>query len=962
MVLPDLSGHEVLRRIKADPALGGVSVVMMTAQHRDVARQAEGLDAGAEDYLIRPVSNDELLARVRTYLRHRELLDRLHASETRFRRLFQDAATGIAVTTPEGRFLEANAAYCRMMGYSPEELREKTFVELTHPEDRARNLELIRELLDGKRESVVIEKRYLTKTGDTVWGRVSVAAQRDERGRPATLIAVTEDITRQRTTEEALRENRRMLMTLMDNLPGMVYRCHNDRDWTMTFVSEGAHRLTGYAPADFTRGKVSFGALIHPDDRERVWAQVQAALRNDQPFELIYRIHTAAGAVRWVRERGQAVRSPEGDVRALEGFISDITEEKKAHEVLRISEERFRLLSKATNDAVWDWNLVTDEVWWNEGFETLFGYRRDEVEPTSASRTRRIHPEDHDRIVPAVRQAIEQGETYWSGEYRFRRKDGTYAYVLDRGYIMRDPEGRPVRMIGGMTDLTERRQAEQHLAEQATLIDQASDAILVCDLDYRVRLWNHGAERIYGWQAAEVEGTPLTRRLFENPDELHQVTAIVLEKGTWSGEMKHRTRNGTTVTVFGRWTLVRDEFGRPKSILAINTDITERKKLEQQVLRAQRMESIGTLAGGIAHDLNNVLAPILLSIELLKMDEPSEERRLILEDIEANARRGADMVRQVLTFARGDEGRRIPIDVAGLVRDVRKIVQDTFPKDIRFNLVLPEGLWTVLGDPTQLHQVLMNLCVNARDAMPEGGTLTITLENTVLDEVYAGINPQARPGPYVVIVVEDTGVGIPSKLQDRIFEPFFTTKEVGKGTGLGLSTSLSIVTRHGGFINVYSEPGRGSRFKVYLPARVEPAMADAAAVEQSRLPRGQGETVLVVDDEESIRSAVKRTLERFGYRVLLAGHGAEAVSLYARHGDTIDVILTDMAMPVMDGPATIVALKALDPNVRIIGSSGLGGNGHVAKAAEAGVRHFIPKPYTADALLTTLHAVLSETS
>jgi CheY-like chemotaxis protein len=292
--------------------------------------------------------------------------------------------------------------------------------------------------------------------------------------------------------------------------------------------------------------------------------------------------------------------------------------------------------------------------------------------------------------------------------------------------------------------------------------------------------------------------------------------------------------------------------------------------------------------------------------------------------------------------------------------DVQKLAHDSFPKNISFDFAPARGLWTMTGDPTQLHQVFMNLCVNARDAMPHGGVLKVRMDNVVLDEVYVGMNPYSKPGAYILVEVSDTGIGIPQEIQGRIFEPFFTTKESGKGTGLGLSTTLGIVKGHGGFVHLYSEIGKGSNFRVYLPAATTPKEAEFVAVEQTHIRRGNGELVLVVDDEESVRKVMSSALTRFGYRVLLAANGAQAVGLYAQHRDDIAIVLTDMAMPVMDGASTIIALKEMNPKVKVIGSSGLTSNDGVAKAMDAGVRHFVPKPYTAGAMLRVLAKALDE--
>ncbi|MCX5747648.1 MAG: PAS domain-containing protein [Proteobacteria bacterium] len=499
--------------------------------------------------------------------------------------------------------------------------------------------------------------------------------------------------------------------------------------------------------------------------------------------------------------------------------------------------------------------------------------------------------------------------------------------------------------------------AREDRRRQASLLDKARDAILVCGLDQRIEYWNKSAERLYGWSAEEALGRSARDLLYRDGAVALDAAISELEaRGEWVGELGQVDKSGRKLVIEARKTLVRDEAGQ-SHVLAINTDITERRKLEQQFLRTQRMESIGTLAGGIAHDLNNMLTPIVMSIELLREGEKDKDRLDLLDTIASCSARGTDMVRQVLSFARGVEGRRIDVDVRHLLRDIAKIAHDTFPKNIEIRTQTSSDLWTVPGDPTQLHQVVLNLCVNARDAMSSGGHLTLAAENTSLDEHYAGLSPEARPGPHVCICIEDSGCGMTQEIVDKIFEPFFTTKEFGRGTGLGLSTSLAIVRSHAGFIRVYSEPGQGTRFKVYLPAQVR-AGAEGGTPAPTAMVRGNGELILVADDEASVRQITCSTLEAFGYRVVVATDGAAAVALYAQRGAEIALVLTDMMMPIMDGPATILVLRRMNPQVRIIAVSGLTANGHVARAASAGAVHFLPKPYTAETLLLTIRQVL----
>ncbi|MFP5487197.1 MAG: ATP-binding protein, partial [Acidimicrobiia bacterium] len=561
---------------------------------------------------------------------------------------------------------------------------------------------------------------------------------------------------------------------------------------------------------------------------------------------------------------------------------------------------------------------------------------------------------------------MDQGEIQEIEEVHYPPLDSWYRVVLN-------PSERGLSVY--FHDITESRRArevlrerEVELSRQAALLDEATDAILVRDLDHRVVFWNRSAERIYGWTADEAVGADIRELINDNGIRFQRAHAHLLERGEWTGELQLRRRDGSYVIVDARWTLLRDDDGGPSAVLAIHTDVTERRRMELHLARAQRLESLGTLAGGVAHDLNNVLSPILLAAEHLWASETEADRAGLLDLIVDGARRGGSMVAQVLAFARGVDGTHADVDVEELVGGVAAIIRETFPKNITLRIHRDRPPGAVSGDRTQLQQVLLNLAVNARDAMPDGGTLTISMSAEELDEQYLAGVEGAAPGGHLVIEVADDGHGMTPDVLDRVFEPFFTTKEHGAGTGIGLSTAAGILRSHDGFIRAYSEPGVGSRVRVYVPAsdpHDDPSGDDRGSAAETTVAAPlvaaavDGVTVLLVDDETAIRTMTRRTLEAAGYVVVEAADGAQAVSLAARSDQPIDLAIVDMMMPVMDGPATVHALWALSPTMRIVAASGLR-DGRVDQMLAIGVRQFLAKPFTVRQLLDTVGDALRD--
>ncbi|MBU6401365.1 MAG: response regulator [Verrucomicrobia bacterium] len=551
--------------------------------------------------------------------------------------------------------------------------------------------------------------------------------------------------------------------------------------------------------------------------------------------------------------------------------------------------------------------------------------------------------------------------------------DELAAECIRRGaadYLLKDRLGRLGQAVSRALDekrlREERRRAEEaRLSAEARfhrLVEQSLVGIYVIQGDRFVYV-NPKMADIFGISAEVLTSRPVVEFIFEEDRAL--VAENIRKRLAGAAEsirygLRARRKDGTVLHIEAHGG--RTEYNGQPAILGTLLDVTEKKSLEAQLLRAQRMESVGRLASGIAHDLNNILSPIIMAVPLLRWGQAPDEAEKTLSTIERSAQRGVAIIKQLLTFGRGLQGERVVLDLRHLVGDMVRIAQETFPKNIRVQARVGRDLWPVSGDATQMHQVLLNLCVNARDAMPEGGTLKIGAENAQLDETFASMNPEAKAGPYVVLRVADTGEGIPAEIRDKIFDPFFTTKEQGKGTGLGLSTVLGIAQSHGGFVKVASKVRAGTTFEVYLPAVPEavppapPSLSEAAR-------RGNGEMILIVDDEATVRDVAQKLLERSGYRAVTAADGAEALAAFVAHRAALRLVLTDLMMPIMDGLTLVRTLRKLDAGIPIIVWSGLGSRGaradQEAELQRLGVGELVLKPFTADQLLGLIEKALT---
>ncbi|MBX3737958.1 MAG: PAS domain S-box protein [Candidatus Didemnitutus sp.] len=589
------------------------------------------------------------------------------------------------------------------------------------------------------------------------------------------------------------------------------------------------------------------------------------------------------------------------------------------------SEQRWQFALEGAGDGVWDWNVATGDAYFSPQLARMFGYAPEELSGRYEEWQEHVHPDDLPCTRARLAECLAGRTALLHDEHRIRCRDGSYRWVLNRGKVVeRAPTGEARRMIGTFADMTEVRRASQRLTLLETALQAIPSGIVITDQQGRVEWVNEHFTRLTGYAAAEaIGGNPRVLKSGRHGDEFYaQMWRTIRGGKVWNGELVNRRKDGSEYNEHMIIAPVSHGGDGITHFIAIKQDITERKLMEQQLLRAQRMEGIGLLAGGIAHDLNNVLAPILLSTELLRLRirDPADQR--VLEVIDAAARRGSGVVRQVLTFARGIDGERAPLRPGDLLRELAMIIQETFPRDIEVFREVAEDLPMVRGDATQLHQVLLNLAVNARDAMPQGGTLTLRAQAERVTARRVGFMGELPAGNYVVLGVRDTGQGMPPEVRERIFEPFFTTKPRGKGTGLGLPTALGIVRSHGGIVEVDSAPGAGSEFRIYLPA-IAPEKVDSAAPMAPVTVAGRGRLVLVCDDEPSVREVASVVLRHAGFAVVEAGNGREALVIFSERRGAIALVLMDIMMPLLTGDRAAADIRQLEPGLPVIFMSGL---------------------------------------
>ena len=762
--------------------------------------------------------------------------------------------------------------------------------------------------------------------------------------------------------EERHHRSEAMLSSVLNTAPQAVF--WKDRQSVYLGCNAVFARVAGLGHPDEIVGKSDFDLSWNRGEAEKYRADDQAVMQSGEArLHIVEQIHVFGGGQRWIDTSKHPLRDGAGQVYGILGVFDDITDRKQTDDALRASLADLKEAQRVAHVGSWRLNLATGRTVWTEEVYRMVGLDPSSPPPALAAHQRFFTPKSWLKVQAALKR-IRTSDARYGIELEVIRTDGDRRWMLLRGEPERNEHGTLVALHGMVQDITEQKLAAENLRAgerrfrlQGAALEATINAVVITDPKGNIEWVNPAFTRVTGYTLAEVVGrNPRILRSGEQPRSYYAEMWRTISSGkSWSGEFVNVRKDGGLFAEEVTITPVLDENGAISHYVAVKQDITEKRTLQKQLIETQRLESIGLLASGIAHDLNNIIAPISLSMELLRTKYPGEQRTL--EMVEQCARRGADIVRQVLTFSRGMDGTRVPLRLSRLVKEMGHLMDETLPRNIELTYDVAVKEDTVRVDPTQIHQVILNLAVNARDAMPKGGKLTFKLTNETVLEGGSHRAVGAQPGEYVVVAVSDTGTGIPPEVLPRIFEPFFTTKPRGQGTGLGLSTVHGIVRGHGGFIQVQSVLGAGTTFKVYLPLVIQ-AEAAVKAASVAPFATGEGRLVLIADDESTIRDTTKDVLEGRGFKVLLAEDGIQAVNLFRAHRHEVKHVLLDRMMPGLSGEAAARTIHQLEPKVPIIMATGLvteeNLNEQAAELKAAGITGVLRKPFSEAQLLRLL--------
>jgi PAS domain S-box-containing protein len=889
----------------------------------------------------------------------------LRASELSYHRLFEAAQDGILILDVDtGRINDVNPFLIKLLGFSHGEMVGKTVGEISPFKDIWSN----KVMLERLQEDGYV--RYHDLPLETRDGRkiaVEFVSNVYQAGDKKVIQCNIRDITERKRAEEAFRESEQRFRALFEGAHEGIFQSTLGGQFHL--ANTALARMLGYASSqELIAGVTDIGRQLNVALGVRAEFQRQISERGEvQNFE--FQARRKDGATIWLSENAHAVRDASGAVLYYDGMLQDITERKRAEEAVRESERRFQTLADISPAGIFQTDAQGQTTYVNPRWCQISGLSA--TDALGDGWLRAVHPEDRGKLVQGW-QAATQVQSISKADYRFVHPDGTISWVLGQAVPEKDHTGRIVGYVGTVTDITERKRAEEALRQsEATLrgVFQAAPIGICIMKDRLFQSANDYWCKSFGYTEKSLLGKS-PRMLHESDEEYERVGRELYthfqEGGIATSETRLRRSDGALRDVILTTAPLRAGDPTAGKVMTIH-DITEQRKLEAQFIEAQKMEVIGQLASGVAHDFNNILGVIIGYNDMIMSElGPDSPLRQCSEEIRHATQRAAGLTRQLLIFSRKQTVQPVVLDLNDVVKDLNKMLRRLIDEHIEMTMVPGKQIGRVKADSGYVGQVLMNLVVNARDAMPNGGKLTIATNNVTLDENYSptGVIPglpaeaSAKAGDYVMLSVSDTGIGMTEEVKARLFEAFFTTKPKGKGTGLGLATCQTIVQQSGGYIDVDSEVGKGTTFKIYFPQVDEPLDTDTKFIKAGPLPRGT-ETLLVVEDEPSVRHLAAGVLEAQGYTVLRANNGQDALHMAREHkGSPIRLVVTDVIMPLMGGKVMAEWLKTTYPDLKILFTSGYTDDAIAQHGVlDAGVE-FLSKPYTPATLVRKVREML----
>lgn len=884
------------------------------------------------------------------------------------RRFYQlaDAMPFIVWTgTPEGRVDFVNRVFLEYAGVPPQGNPGDHWLAALHPDDVERS---VAKWWDVMKAGVPYEQEFRIRRKDGQeyrWHKVTGTPIRDEHGEVIKWYGAGLDVHGIKRAEERANRLARRMIKILESITDAFFTM--DRNWRFTYVNKEAERVLGRTRAQLL-GKVvweEFPYAVNTDFERQYGHAMETG--ETVAFEAYY----PAPVDKWFAVR--AYPSTAG----LAVYFRDVTQARLDAQLRRENEERMRMITRATNDLVWDFDAASNTIWWGEGFERFFGAVPDGRVTDEAFWEGHVHPEDRERTLAGLDRVMADGKESgdgWADEYRLRCADGTYVPVFDRGFVVRDEDGKPVRMFGGLTDLSERKRTEEDLRRLARELEEERRKLVIAqsvakmgswemDLKSMVVTMSEESLRIYGLDALSHTRSYIRMFGFIHPEDRRRVeqeyTDSLTKPGPHACMHKVLMRDGGIKHVEQNWRIEHDEAGRPVRALGTTQDISARVELEEQFRQAQKMEAVGRLAGGVAHDFNNMLTVIQVRAEqAARRLEPGDPLQETFREILDAAERSAGLTRQLLTYARRQTVEPRVVDLNDSIGAMQQMLRRLIGEDVTLTWIPGQSLWRTRIDPVQVDQILANLCVNARDAIRDVGRIVVETQNITLDEEYCRNRTGHRPGDYVMIAVSDNGTGMDTNTRTHLFEPFYTTKEVGKGTGLGLATVYGIVQQNNGFVHVYSEPGEGTTFRIYLPALLKAEPRPALVMPRREPLRGRGETILVVEDEAMILEVAVEVLQALGYNVLSTTSPEEALAIMAEHAGAIDLLFTDVIMPGMNGRDLALRVRERNPAIHVLYTSGYTANVILTRGLVDRGDAFVQKPFSTSELASRVRALL----